>query len=220
MTARLLASLHGCLSSSGFHCLFVSFKCLAPSYLPKLLWVHTPAGADKLLLDIPNMLALNQRGFGLLYQYFTAFLHFNSTLVNSVSPWHLKNKQVGLCKYYPYAIAGTFNSLSIKLFFEASQETLNSTACPIERPGNLNPVWARTPVPRLPGDSEREEPEGRARGGEREGKQEVGREKGTKEGVVTCLQRIPWSGRTQSLSVCVPANVCCRPSSLYTKTYF
>lgn len=58
--------------------LFVSLKCLAPSYLPELLWVHTPAGADKLLLDIPNMLALIQRGFGLLNQYFTAFLHFTA----------------------------------------------------------------------------------------------------------------------------------------------
>lgn len=49
---------------------------LQPSYLPEPLRVHTPAGADQLLLDIPNMFALNQREFytvGLLYQYILLF---------------------------------------------------------------------------------------------------------------------------------------------------
>lgn len=46
---------------------------------------------------------------------------------------------------------------------------------------------------------------------ESEGEQEVGRERGMKEGVVRCLQHIPWSGRTQ----CLPANVCHWASFLY-----
>lgn len=72
--------------------LFVSFKCLAPSYLPELLWVHAPAGADKLLLDIPNMFSLKQRGFysvGLLYQYillFSCTVHHFGELCFSLAP--------------------------------------------------------------------------------------------------------------------------------------
>lgn len=46
---------------------------------------------------------------------------------------------------------------------------------------------------------------------ESEGEQEVGRERGMKEGVVRYLQHIPWSGRTQ----CLPANVCRWASFLY-----